>query len=222
MLDVRFNIPVTLIPLNVLEKASLNRYSTIIIPPSVGALSIADATKEKIKGWTQNGGVLIGLKNAVNWLSVSGMGRFEIKKDEEKKDPVSPRAYADIEEFKGAQETTGAILEASVDLTHPLLYGYTDNTMPIFSSNNLFMEKSKSPYSNPVVFTDAPVLSGYLSKENLVKAKASSVVGVAAVGQGRVIAFTENLCFRGFWLGSNKMLMNAILYGPLINSASSR
>jgi Zinc carboxypeptidase len=222
MLDSRYHIPVTLIPLNVLEKASLNRYSTIIMPPSVGSLSMTDATREKIKGWTQNGGVLIGLKNAVNWLNVSGMGRFEIKKDEEKKDLVSPRAYADIEEFKGAQETTGAILEASVDLTHPLLYGYTEKTMPVFSSNNLFMEKSKGPYSNPVVFTDTPVLSGYLSKENFLKAKSSSVVGVTAMGQGRIIAFTENLCFRGFWLGTNKMFMNAILYGPLINSASSR
>jgi len=222
MLDARFQIPVTLIPLNVLEKASLNRYSTIILPPSVGSLSITDATREKIKGWTQNGGILIGLKNAVNWLNVSGMGRFEIKKDEDKKDLVSPRAYADIEEFKGAQETTGAILEASADLTHPLLYGYTEKTLSVFSSNNLFMEKSKGPYSNPVVFTDTPVLSGYLSKENFVKAKSSSVVGVTAMGQGRIIAFTENLCFRGFWLGTNKMLMNAILYGPLINSASSR
>ena len=84
------------------------------------------------------------------------------------------------------------------------------------------MEKSKGPYSNPVVFTDTPVLNGYLSKENLTKAKASSVVGVSVVGQGRVIAFTENLCFRGFWLGTNKMLMNAIFYGPLIHSAAAR
>ncbi len=222
MLDARFQIPVTLIPLNVLEKVSLNRYSTIILPPSSGSFSVSDATKEKLKDWTHNGGILIGLKNAANWLNHSGLGRFEIKKDEEKKDFVRHRAYADIEEFKGAQETTGVILEANLDLTHPLLYGYTEKTMSVFSSNNLFMEKSKSPYGNPVVFTDTPVLSGYLSKDNLLKAKSSSVVGVTAIGHGRVIAFTENLCFRGFWLGSNKMLMNAILYGPLINAASSR
>jgi hypothetical protein len=222
MLDERFRIPVTLLPLSVLEKASLTRYSTIILPPTVGSFSVTDATKEKIKTWTQNGGVLIGLKNAINWFNLSGLGRFEIKKDEEKKDLISARAYADIGEFKGAQETTGAILETKVDLTHPLLYGYSDNLLPVFSSNNLFMEKSKGPYSNPVVFTDTPVLSGYLSKENLTKAKASSVVGVSVVGQGRVIAFTENLCFRGFWFGSNKMLMNAIFYGPLINSAAAR
>jgi hypothetical protein len=145
-----------------------------------------------------------------------------LKKDEEKKEAAKPRAYADIEEFGGAQVTTGVILEARADLTNPLLYGYSNNLVPIFSSGNLFMEKAKGPYSNPLVFTDSPVLSGYLSKDNLAKARASSVIGVAVQGQGRVIGFTEDFCFRGFWLGTNKILMNAILYGPLINAAAAR
>ncbi|MBA4056415.1 MAG: hypothetical protein C0490_16995 [Marivirga sp.] len=145
-----------------------------------------------------------------------------MKKDEEKKEPQSPRAYADIEEFTGAQETSGAIFEANVDLTHPLLYGYYNSRMPIFKSNNVFMEKSKGAYSNPIVFTSSPLVSGYISKQNYVKSKESSVAGVSVMGQGRVIGFTDNLCFRAFWLGSNKMLMNAIFYGPLINAASSR
>ena len=38
--------------------------------------------------------------------------------------------YGDIEEFTGAQETSGAIFEADVDLTHPLLYGYTNQQNP--------------------------------------------------------------------------------------------
>ena len=84
------------------------------------------------------------------------------------------------------------------------------------------MEKSKGAYSNPIVFTAAPLLSGYMSKENYTKAKSSSVAGVSVLGQGRIVGFTDNLCFRAFWLGSNKMLMNAIFYGPLINAASAR
>jgi hypothetical protein len=42
------------------------------------------------------------------------------------------------------------------------------------------------------------------------------------MGQGRVIGFTENLCFRAFWFGTNKLFTNAIFYGPVINGASSR
>jgi hypothetical protein len=221
-LDTRFQVPVTLIPVDVFNRVNISKYTTIIIPPTFGVPAISESTKEKLKTWIQNGGVVIGLENAVAWLNTAGLGKFEMKKDEEKKDTPKPRAYADIEEFTGAQETSGAIFEASVDLSHPLLYGYYNTRMPVFKSNNLFMEKAKNAYGNPVVFTSLPLISGYISKSNYAKLKESSVAGVSVLGQGRVIGFTDNLCFRAFWFGTNKMLMNAIYYGPLINSASAR
>jgi hypothetical protein len=84
------------------------------------------------------------------------------------------------------------------------------------------MEKAKGSYSNPVAFTASPLLSGYVSKENYALLKESAVAGVTTMGQGRIVGFTDNLCFRAFWFGSNKMLMNAIYYGPLIDNASAR
>ncbi|MEO7990046.1 MAG: M14 family metallopeptidase [Chryseolinea sp.] len=222
LLDVRFNIPVTLIPVDVFNRANLSKYNTIIIPPTSGSLNINDAGKEKLKTWTQNGGVIIGLENALNWLNNAGIGKFEMKKDEEKKDAVKSHAYADIDEFTGAQETSGAIFEVNVDLTHPLLFGYYNSKMPIFKSNNLFLEKAKSAYGNPIVFTASPLLSGYISKPNYTKLKESAAAGVSVVGQGRVIGLTENVSFRAFWLGTNKILMNAIFYGPQIDSNSGR
>jgi hypothetical protein len=221
LLDTRFEVPVTMMPISVFNSANLNRYNTIIFPPgNYGGIN--DAAKERLKTWTQNGGVVIGLENSLTWLTAAGLGKFEMKKDEEKKDQPNPRPYADIEEYVGAQQTDGAIFETTVDLTHPLLYGYYNTRMSLFKSNNLFMEKSKGPYSNPVVFTSSPLLSGYMSKPNYAKVKEASAVGVSALGRGRVIGFTENMAFRAFWFGTNKLLMNAIFYGPLINEASSR
>ncbi len=229
VLDVRFNIPVTLIPVDVFNRTNVSKYNTIIMPPTSGSLSITDAGKEKLKSWTQNGGVIIGLENALNWLNNAGIGKFEMKKEEElsagpagKKDAVKPRAYGDIDEFTGAQETSGAIFEVNVDLTHPLLFGYYNSKMPVFKSNNLFMEKAKSAYGNPIVFTVSPLLSGYISKPNYTKLKECAAAGVSVVGQGRVIGLTENVSFRAFWLGTNKLLMNAIFYGPQIDSSSGR
>lgn len=221
LLDTRFNIPVTLIPVNVFERASLSKYNTIIMPPTGGPFSINDPGKEKLKSWVQQGGNLIGFENALSWFNSSGLGKFEMKKEDDKKE-VRPRPYADIEEYSGAQETSGAIFEVTVDLTHPLLYGYTHSKMPVFKSNNLYMEKAKGAYSNPIVYTASPLLSGYVSKENYAMSKESAVAGVSVLGQGRVIGFTDNMCFRAFWLGTNKMLMNAIYYGSLINVSSSR
>ncbi|MFN4947356.1 MAG: M14 family metallopeptidase [Chryseotalea sp.] len=222
LLDTRYEIPVTLIPVDVMNRANLSKYNTIIMPASFGNLGLTENTREKLKAWTQAGGTIIAFENALTWLTNAGLAKFEMKKDEEKKDAPKPRPYADIEEYSGAQETSGAIFEAVADLTHPLLYGYTQNKLPIFKGNNLYMEKAKNAYGNPLVFTTSPLLSGYISKQNYVKIKEASVIGVSALGQGRVIGFTDNLCFRAFWFGSNKMLANAIFFGNGINAASGR
>jgi hypothetical protein len=220
--DTRYHIPLTLIPIDVFNRASISRYNTIIIPPTSGSIQILDSAKEKLKTWVQNGGVVIGLENALSWINTVGLGKFEMKKDEAKNDTLRARPYGLLEAYTGAQETSGAIFQVAVDLTHPLLYGYYNSTIPIFKSNNLFMEKTKNAYGNPVVFTSSPLLSGYISKENYSKLKDSVIAGVSVHGQGRVIGFTENLCFRAFWLGTNKMLANAVFYGSLINRASGR
>lgn len=221
LLDIRFEVPVTMLPINIFNSTNINRYNTIIFPPG-SYNTVSEQGKEKLKGWIQNGGVVIGLENSLNWLTTAGLAKFEMKKDDEKKDATKAKPYADIEEAQGAQRTDGAIFEANVDLTHPLLYGYFNSKMPVFKSNNIYMEKAKSAYGNPIVYTSNPLMSGFISKENYSKIKEASIAGVSVLGRGRVIGFTENVAFRAFWFGSNKLLMNAIFYGSLINEASAR
>jgi hypothetical protein len=225
LLDTRFSIPVTLLPVDVFNRANLSRYNTIILPPMQGVTAISENGKEKLRTWVQNGGILIGFESALTWLNSNGIGRFETKKDEpatDKKSDLPPRPYSTIENYTDAQVTSGAIFEAHADLTHPLLYGYENPKLSVFKANNFFMEKAKNPYGNPLVLTQSPLQCGYISKINYAKAKESSVIGVTAMGQGKVIGFTSNVCFRAFWLGTNKLLTNAIFYGPLIHASSSR
>jgi hypothetical protein len=223
VLDTRFQIPVTLLPISIFNSTNLNRYNTIILPEG-SYNNITEATKEKLKTWTQAGGIVIGFESAVNWFNTVGLGKFETKKEEEssKKETVKSKPYADIEENKGAQETSGAIFEAEADLTNPLLYGFTSTKIALFKPNNVFLQKASGAYSNPLTFGNSPLLSGYISKPNYSRLKNSSCLGIAAIGRGRVIGFTENLSFRAFWYGTNKIMMNAIFYGPLLNTEMGR
>ena len=208
-------------PISVFNTTNLNRYTTIIFP--AGTFNgINDSAKEKLKTWIQNGGVVIGFGNALNWFQSAGLGKFEMKKEEEKKDPSKTKPYEDINEATGAQQTSGAIFEADVDLTNPLLYGYYSNKVPMFKDNNLFMDKAKGAYANPLTYGSTPLLSGYISKLNYPKLKNTSGIGISTLGRGRVIGFTEDLAFRAFWFGTNKLLMNAIYYGSFLNSETSR
>jgi hypothetical protein len=221
LLDTRFHIPVTLLPVSVFNAQSIDKYTTLIFPEG-SYTALTEGAKEKLKTWVQNGGVLIGFERAVSWFNTAGLGKFETKKEEEKKDPAKPQPYANIDENRGAQETSGAIFEADADLTHPLLYGYTNKKIPLFKGNNIFLEKAKGIYANPITYGANPLVCGYLSPANYNRLKNSSTLGVSAVGKGRVIAFTEDLAFRAFWLGTNKMLTNAIFYGSMISTESAR
>lgn len=224
LLDTRYQMPMTLLPVTLVGTANLSRYTTILMPPG-SYNAISESSKEKLKAWVQAGGVIVGFENALSWLNSAGLGKFEMKKDEEKdkkETPVKPKPYGDIENSQGAQETSGAIFEVSVDLTHPLLYGCYASTLSLFKGNNLFMEKSKNPYANPIVFGPSPLQSGYISKPNYAKLKESSAAGVSVLGKGRVIGFTDNMAFRAFWFGTNRLVSNAIFYGALISDASAR
>lgn len=223
LLDARYQMPVTMMPLQVFNSADLSKYNTLIFPQGTYA-AITEAAKEKLKQWISGGGIVIGLENALNWLQSAGIGKFEMKQAEdsagEKKKPLRP--YQEIANARGAQTTSGAIFRAEVDLTHPLLYGYSLPAIPLFKGNNIYMEQSSNPYANPIRFTTDPLLSGYISKENYKKIQNASVAGVSVMGRGRVIGFTENLAFRAFWFGTNKLLTNAIFLGPLIDPGSGR
>jgi hypothetical protein len=222
LLDTRYHIPVSLVPVDVFARLnSYNKYNTLIMSTGTyGALN--DAAKERMRLWVQNGGVIIGLKTALNWLNSNGLGRFEMKKEEKKDEAAKTRPYADIAFSAGAEALSGAIFEIQADLSNPLFYGYQHARIPVFKSGNMFMERSKTAFGNAAVFTANPLLSGYITKSSLEKLKNSSMAGFTPIGQGRVIGFTENLTFRAFWFGSNRMLMNAIFFGHTLNAGAAR
>jgi hypothetical protein len=67
-------------------------------------------------------------------------------------------------------------------------------------------------------YTKDPHIDGFISEENMndyMKKSASLVV--SRVGGGRVILFADNPNFRGSWYGTNKLFLNALFFGSLIN-----
>lgn len=221
LLDTRFEMPVTMMPVDVFNTVDIDRYNTIVLPPG-NYRSVTQAAKEKLQRWVQDGGVVIGFENALNWLTASGLGKFNMQKEAPSKDSLSSFAYKDIDEMRGAQQTSGAIFQVQADLSHPLLFGYESETIPVFKSTNLVMERASNPFANPIVYKNKPLVAGYISQKNYERVGNAAYAGVSVVGKGRVIGFTENLAFRAFWFGTNKMLTNAIYFGNIIDSRSGR
>jgi hypothetical protein len=217
-MDQRFNMPLSHLEIPVFNRVDLGKYNTIIM---VGG-TYTDLNKEKLKSWVQNGGNLILTEEAVTWASQNGIGNVMVKKIKPNADSTLRISYVDRSQLEGAQQMSGAIFKAELDLSHPLAYGYKRPYISLFKANKVFMEKSKNPYATPVFYQSAPLQSGWLSKENYEAVKNSAAVVVNAVGSGRVIAIADNPNFRAFWLGGSKLMMNAVFFGRIIDAASAR
>ncbi len=233
LLDQRFEMPLAMYEQERLESANLDRYNRIIMVEG-SYERISSGAKENLRDWVQRGGTLILFKKAITWAKNQKLINVNIK-NANKKDTTTVISYAEKGNVARSKEIGGAILEAQIDLTHPLFFGYQNATMPIFKDNDLAMERENSTFNSPLVFTKDPLLSGYLpfgtkndkfenSKTSFNKARTkdqfahSAVINLVGLGRGKVICSTENLNFRAFWFGTNRILLNALFLAEAIET----
>lgn len=77
----------------------------------------------------------------------------------------------------------------------------------------MVLEPSKKVGATPFQYSNSPLLSGYVSEENLGRISGSPAAVVSVYGHGRVIGFADDPNFRAFWLGTNKLLINSVFWG---------
>ncbi len=213
LFDTRYDMKITKIDLSYLEDVDLSIYTDIILPGSRGKTPLSEKAAEKLQTWVKAGGTLIGYRNAAKWLDKNKFLSLKFKQDTLVARKVT---FGDKSRFKGAQETGGAIFNTSLDLSHPINFGYKNKNLPIFRNSNIYVEPAENSYDNPIRYTASPLLSGYVSEENLKLLKNSVPFQTGKLGKGRVIVFTDNTNFRAFWYGTNKLLMNAIFFDQMM------
>lgn len=220
LLDQRMKMPITLLPVASVNMANLDRYNVIVMADGNYG-SLGKSAAEKLKDWTSKGGTLVAKGGAIRWLAQNEIGNFTFRTVDNAEKGIQ-KSYANFENATGAKGTFGAIFKANLDITHPIGYGYASKEIYTFRNDNFFMEVSPNPYANPLVYTDSPLASGYLHPSNLPGIQNGSVIRVAGVGRGRIIAFADNPNFRAFWFGTNKLFMNSIFFGQAIDGATAR
>ena len=214
LFDQRYEIPVTLTETGNLSSIDLTKYNTIILPG--GAYREWNNNDiQKLKNWAQEGGTLIALQSAAAWAASNELCKTTFKK------PVEPDStmnfnYADREKERSLNTISGAIFNTTLDVTHPICFGYTENTLPVFKTGNSVAKPLDIKYAEPVKFTTQPFLSGFVSNKNLELIKNAPVVSVQSIGRGKIISYHESMTFRGIWLGTNKLLANGVFFGKVI------
>ncbi len=233
LFDTRVDMPITMVDVARLNSVELSDYTHVILTDQI----IGESRTEQIRQFIERGGILWAQgANTLESLNKAGLAdvfwrqtaeeiRAEAleaaKKDENPTKEIAAllparKAFANADENAAFKLVRGAILEGKVDITHPLGYGYSSDFIPMFRRSAKFMEKAQDSYSTPVIYTESPLLSGYMSDENqrLAGKSASLIVNVRA--EGAIFMALDRVAFRAFWWGTQRLLLNAIFFGALI------
>ena len=207
LLTERAGLPVALLDRDDVGEADLSRYTTVL---ALGSFRDLDgAATEKLKTWVQGGGVLVAAERAAAWAVEQDFAEVEVR---EAASDSTRYAYADLDRAGGAQVVGGAIFETGLDRTHPLAFGQPER-VAVFKNNRVFFDLPEAAGVTVAAYTDAPLLSGYVSDPNLDRIAGGAAVVGQRLGRGHVVLFDFNPAFRGFWRGTEGLLLNAVFFG---------
>lgn len=243
LLDRRIQMPITMVDTNRLSSIDYRDYTHVLLTRGLNSLN--EGGVNKLKAFVEGGGVLWAQgDDAIKWAVDKELAKVVWRKTEKEKaadaakkkseddkgpdakeskgsdfkaiKPVERRPFGEAREDAALRLVRGAIFETSLDISHPIGYGYPSGTLPVFRRSNQFFERSLNAYSTPVIYSKEPLLSGYVNKENLELIANSASLVVAQQKEGAVVLALDNPTFRAFWWGTQRLLVNALFFGDLL------
>ncbi len=218
-LDETLQIPVSVIDHARLSDINLASYSHLILVNG-NYKGLSERHISQLKSWIKQGGTVFAQKRGAKWLAKQDILSvdFVTKKQIDQLFDSEKLSYQDKEKLSARKRIAGAIFATEIDTSHPLAFGYTDKNLALFRNSTLIMDAGQQPFVTLAKYNAAPLLSGYTDK-NLVNRLAHNAAIVAHnYGKGRVIATTDVLAFRGYWLGSAKLLANSLFFAKAFSA----
>ena len=225
-LDAHLYLPTTHLTLERITTVNLDRYTHIVMAD--GSYRLSEEANKALERFVKQGGVIIGVEGALKWASQQSYLHTKLVKnsddkkgDEDKKSTSSEKrlAYKDQNDNTAQKLIAGAIFNSDVDLSHPLAAGFPRNQIPVFRTNTDVYKLEGDAYGTIAAYTSSPVVSGFVSPENTKRIAGTAVLTAERVGNGSVILTSAALGFRGGWVGSRRLLDNAIFLGKSFEKA---
>ena len=219
-LDQRLGVPPVMVDMSRLKSIDLHDYTHLLMVEGKYS-DIGKNLKRGIAAWVTEGGILVTIQGAATWAESLCFNSDDCSEDEKDKEPAQEQqkavAYADFDDQKAQRTIGGAIVEARLDNTHPIAFGYNDK-MPLFRRGSTLLKASDNPFTTPVSYTEKPLLSGYIGDQRLAEMSGQPAVIAERHGKGLLVRFANNPIFRGFWRGSERLWVNSLYFGPLVKT----
>ncbi|MGH7730527.1 MAG: hypothetical protein ACRENJ_04675, partial [Candidatus Eiseniibacteriota bacterium] len=228
LLERRLGVRFTALRVSALAGAELHRYNVIVIPdgnPGALARALGEGGIGTLKDWVSRGGTLVCLDDAAEFPTLKNVGlstaaAVGVKPPDEKKDaPPDDKAPADSvrEDERRPEYVPGTVFWASLDPQHFLAYGYDAARIPVLLQGRLFLKPSKEG-ANPLRFEREPLtVTGWTWPETERRLLGTAYAVDEPTGNGHVIMIVGSPAFRLFWRSTERLLLNAVVYGPTLD-----
>jgi hypothetical protein len=243
LLNQHLGLPLVKIDVSVFGRVSLKKYNTLVL---VGG-NYADwdkAVVAKIKDWVAEGGTLITFQNATAWAirqEIAHAALLDPLPFAERGGAaaaVGSRAgaaadtgrvgrrgtgegerldYVRQTDVEGAKRINGAIFQSDLDISNPIGFGVNERRLFINKNGPTILLPSRNKYATVARYTATSFINGYASKENVSRVNNSAAIVTSAEGAGTVVLFADDPTYRSYWLGTNRLFLNALFFGNLLN-----
>jgi len=227
LFERRLGVRFTALRVSAFAGAELHRYNVVIIPdgnPGALARAFGEGGIGALKDWISRGGTLVCLDDAAEFPTLKNVGLSSaravgVKPPSDKKDEDDDKAPSDSvrEEERRPEYLPGTVFWASLDPRHFLAYGYNAARIPVLLQGRLLLKPSKEG-ANPLRFDRAPfTLTGWTWPETERRLKGTAFAVDEPTGDGHVIMIEGSPAFRLFWRSTERLLLNAVVYGPTLD-----
>lgn len=232
VIERRFGQPATAVRVGSFGRVDLRDFDVVVLPS--GNYGIGGDVLRRLKDWISAGGTLVTLAEATRWAAREATGLLEprmelrdgrpdteanekdTRKDEKSAVPFD-YAQAILPGREQPENTPGALLRATIDTEHWLGAGVDGEVQVLQEGSRVLRPITLDKGTNVGVFQsrDRLVAGGLMwpDAQDLVARKAFLVH--QPMGQGHIIAFTEDPNYRAFMEATELLFLNALVLGPV-------
>ena len=210
-LDRQYMLDASVLRTRSLGSANLDEYDTIVLPETYGTEALereAGASGlDRLADWVRDGGTLVTM----------GSGT-DVARD---LDLIALRSWYEVEGHADSLRVSvpGAMVATNINRNHWLTAGVPDGFHGLVDSNRLYLPPEGAPSTGRRVGVQYATegdfsYSGHMWSESEARLPGAVYAYEERVGSGRVIAFAEDLNYRGYFRSGNRLFLNAVLVGP--------
>lgn len=215
MFDQVFDYPVTRFSTARFSSLDLDDYDVLVLPSSSYSSMLNEKQLTRLSDWIRGGGRVVAMASAASWLA--GKPGFSLKMKERDKPADSTatatarsKRYADSQRDRSPSNNPGAIYRVSIDNSHPLGFGFADDSFVLRSRGDHPQIMTGGSDWNVGVIEEGGRVSGHTGYKAEERTEGSLAFGVQQMGRGSVVYLMDNPLFRGFWRSGHMLFANAV------------